>query len=104
MGTHFCEVNENVKAYKLGVHQHTPEIEQALERVGKGEEIRVTFSTHLIPMTRGIMCTMYAQLKEPKTTTEIIQFFEQFYASILLSESDRRELAQHQRSVWFQLL
>lgn len=80
LGTHFCEVNENVKAYKLGVHQHTPEIEQALERVGKGEKIRVTFSTHLIPMTRGIMCTMYAQLKESKTTAEIIQFFEQFYS------------------------
>lgn len=79
LGTHFCEVNENVKAYKLGVHQHTPEIEQALEWASKGKEIRVTFSTHLIPMTRGIMSTMYVQLKEPKTTQEMIQFYEEFY-------------------------
>lgn len=79
LGTHFCEVNENVKAYKLGAHQHIPEIEQVLEQVG-GEAIKVTFSTHLIPMTRGIMCTMYADLVEPKTTKDIIQFFQEFYA------------------------
>ena len=51
MNTHFSETNENVKAYKLGIHQHTPEIEQVLADVS-GESARITSSTHLLPMTR----------------------------------------------------
>lgn len=78
LGTHYCEVNESVKAYKLGAHQHTPEIEQTLAQVSH-EEMRVTFSPHLVPMTRGIMCTIYTNLKETKTTAEIIDFYQQFY-------------------------
>jgi N-acetyl-gamma-glutamyl-phosphate reductase len=78
LATHYVEINENVKAYKLGAHQHTPEIEQTLSDIHK-DKVTVTFSTHLVPMTRGIMCTMYAALTEPKQTSEIIEHYKAFY-------------------------
>ncbi|TLS36863.1 N-acetyl-gamma-glutamyl-phosphate reductase [Pseudalkalibacillus caeni] len=78
IGTHFAETNENLKAYKLGSHQHIPEIEQILH-TESGIQSNVTFSTHLVPMTRGIMCTMYADLQEHKSTGEIIDLYKQFY-------------------------
>lgn len=76
--THYSEINENVKAYKLGKHQHIPEIEQIVSQVGN-EHITVTFSTHLVPMTRGIMCTMYANLKEPINESKVISLYEDYY-------------------------
>ncbi|AST91610.1 N-acetyl-gamma-glutamyl-phosphate reductase [Sutcliffiella cohnii] len=76
--THYSEINENVKAYKLGKHQHIPEIEQIVSQIGN-ENITVTFSTHLVPMTRGIMCTMYANLKEPINESKVISLYEDYY-------------------------
>ncbi len=64
LGVHYAEVNENLSAYKINKHQHIPEIEQTLSEEA-GKEIITTFTTHLIPMTRGIMCTMYAKLIQP---------------------------------------
>ena len=61
---HYAEINENFLAYKINKHQHIPEIEMALSRVA-GKPITTTFTTHLTPMTRGIMCTMYATLATP---------------------------------------
>jgi N-acetyl-gamma-glutamyl-phosphate reductase len=55
----FSEVNESIKAYRVGDHQHTPEIEQALSRVG-GSDVNVTFIPHLVPITRGIYTTITA--------------------------------------------
>lgn len=78
LGTHFSETNENLKVYKLGAHQHIPEIEQILSSVGQ-KEVKITFSTHLVPMTRGIMCTMYTQLQEAKATQDIIDLYHSFY-------------------------
>lgn len=78
LSTHFSEVNENVKAYKIGKHQHIPEIEQFLSLEGN-EEINISFTTHLIPMTRGIMCTIYFQLTERKTTNELIELYSELY-------------------------
>ncbi len=78
LGTHYVEINENLKAYKLGAHQHIPEIEQTLSDIS-GSEIRVTFSTHLIPMTRGIMCTIYANMTDPFSTAEVIEKYQAFY-------------------------
>jgi N-acetyl-gamma-glutamyl-phosphate reductase len=75
---HFSEVNENFSAYKVNRHQHIPEIEQTLARVA-GEEITVTFTTHLVPMTRGIMTTMYANLREPRSEDELIALYRQYY-------------------------
>ncbi|MCD8509897.1 MAG: N-acetyl-gamma-glutamyl-phosphate reductase [Bacillus sp. (in: Bacteria)] len=83
LATHFSEVNESVKAYKLGAHQHIPEIEQFLQRETadpSNSPVQVTFSTHLIPMTRGLMCTVYFDLNEPKTTTELINFYTEVYS------------------------
>jgi N-acetyl-gamma-glutamyl-phosphate reductase len=61
LGTHYSEVNENLKAYKIGTHQHTPEIEFHLSR-NSGRDVRVSFTPHLVPMTRGILATCYLPL------------------------------------------
>ncbi|GGE29331.1 N-acetyl-gamma-glutamyl-phosphate reductase [Pullulanibacillus camelliae] len=79
-GNMYSEINESVKAYKLGAHQHIPEIEQGIEVIA-GSETHVTFSTHLMPMTRGIMCTIYAGLKEARSTQQIIEDYKEFYQS-----------------------
>ncbi|MCM3726375.1 N-acetyl-gamma-glutamyl-phosphate reductase [Neobacillus cucumis] len=76
--SHYSEINENIKAYKLGKHQHIPEIEQVLSDES-GNPITVTFTTHLVPMTRGIMCTMYVNLKEKISTKKVIDLYKQFY-------------------------
>ncbi|MFE7062596.1 N-acetyl-gamma-glutamyl-phosphate reductase [Sutcliffiella sp. NPDC057660] len=78
LGTHYGEINENMKAYKLGSHQHIPEIEQIIS-VLSGIQHPITFSTHLVPMTRGIMCTMYADLKVETTTEELLKQYEEYY-------------------------
>ncbi len=57
----FCEVNENIKAYGVATHRHTPEIEQELS-VAAGKDIRISFTPHLVPMNRGILVTAYADL------------------------------------------
>jgi len=62
MGTHFSEVNENVFAYGVDGHRHLPEITQELRRMRAGFEPSVLFQPHLIPMTRGILDTVYAEL------------------------------------------
>ncbi|MDQ0256962.1 N-acetyl-gamma-glutamyl-phosphate reductase [Evansella vedderi] len=81
LATHFSEVNENLKAYKLGAHQHIPEIEQYLQQESKEPNTQVTFSTHLIPMTRGLMCSIYFDLTEKKTTEELINFYTEVYSN-----------------------
>ncbi len=66
--THFPETSEGIRAYKAGgQHRHTPEIEQELSRVA-GEAIRVVFTPHLVPMTRGILATAYAIAVDEGTT------------------------------------
>lgn len=57
LGTHFGEVNENLRPYKIGAHRHAPEMEQALGEVRPGA--RIFFSPHLVPMTRGLLATCY---------------------------------------------
>jgi N-acetyl-gamma-glutamyl-phosphate reductase len=77
---HFPEVNENVSAYKIsGTHRHVSEIEQALSQVS-GREIHITFTPHLIPMSRGILATCYANLASPQQTTELLDLYRAFYA------------------------
>jgi N-acetyl-gamma-glutamyl-phosphate reductase len=75
---HYSEINENFLAYKINKHQHTPEIEQVLSRVA-GREVVTTFTTHLVPMTRGILCTIYAELKEKRTEDDLIGLYRQYY-------------------------
>ena len=61
----FCEVNENMKAYGVASHRHTPEIEEQLSYAA-GEAITINFTPHLVPMNRGILATEYASLKKVK--------------------------------------
>mgnify|MGYP001765507003 CR=1 FL=1 len=75
----YTELNENVRAYKPGTHQHVPEIEGALKAFA-GVRPTVSFIPHLVPLTRGIYATMHARLK-PGVTAEAAQAaYEQFYA------------------------
>jgi N-acetyl-gamma-glutamyl-phosphate reductase len=75
---HFSEINENFKAYKINKHQHTPEIEQTLTRAA-GRPVTVTFTPHLVPMTRGILCTTYATMTEARADDDFVELYRQFY-------------------------
>lgn len=75
----FVEVNESVKAYKVGVHQHTPEIKTTLEAI-TGKNIALTFVPHLLPITRGIYTSIFAPLKKQTTQTEILAAYQKYYA------------------------
>ncbi|MCK9909661.1 N-acetyl-gamma-glutamyl-phosphate reductase, partial [Microbacteriaceae bacterium K1510] len=66
LGVHYSEINESISAYKVAHHQHTPEIEQELGRQS-GEEPLIQFTPHLVPMTRGILVTAYASLRQSVT-------------------------------------
>lgn len=74
----YCEVNEGFKAYGIGVHRHTPEIEQELSLIA-GKSIIVNFTPHLVPMDRGIISTIYAKLKKEVDTAEVISIYKQKY-------------------------
>ena len=60
--THYCECNENVEAYSVGGHRHSPEIEHILS-IKTNQKVSIQFVPHLIPMNRGILCTVYAKPK-----------------------------------------
>lgn len=74
----YSEVNENLKAYKVGNHQHIPEIEQELGRIKK-EKVQVTFIPHLVPMTRGILVTIYAKQNQEIDREDILRYYKEFY-------------------------
>ena len=76
----FCEVNENIKAYGVTTHRHTPEIEEQLSYVA-GQEIKINFTPHLVPMNRGILVTAYANLKEKCDYDTIKAAYDKFYAN-----------------------
>ncbi|SEN63728.1 N-acetyl-gamma-glutamyl-phosphate reductase [Paenibacillus sophorae] len=78
VGVHYAEVNENFKAYKINKHQHIPEIEQALTEIA-GEAVTVTFTTHLVPMTRGIMTTIYAGMTGDYSEQDFIELYRSYY-------------------------
>lgn len=75
----YCEVDEALKAYKVCEHRHTPEIEEHLSLLA-GKEIKVTFTPHLVPMSRGILSTIYANLNKNVSTEEVIDQYKRFYA------------------------
>ncbi len=78
VGTLFCEVDEGFKAYKVGQHRHTPEMEQEISILA-GSNVRITFTPHLLPITRGILSTIYATLQKDVTTAELIDLYRAFY-------------------------
>ena len=80
----YCEVNENIKAYGVATHRHTPEIEEQLGYAA-GKEILVNFTPHLVPMNRGILVTEYATLTKKAdgslpTYEEIKAVYDKYYA------------------------
>lgn len=76
----FCEVNENMKAYGVATHRHTPEIEEQLG-YACGEKITINFTPHLVPMNRGILATAYASLKKDVTYEEVKAIYDKYYAN-----------------------
>jgi N-acetyl-gamma-glutamyl-phosphate reductase len=74
----FSEVNENFKAYNVGVHRHTPEIEQELGEIARGQ-VTVFFAPHLVPMSRGILSTIYVELKKPLDHEQLAKLYGDFY-------------------------
>lgn len=79
----FCEVNENMKAYGVASHRHTPEIEEQLGYAA-GEEIVINFTPHLVPMNRGILVTEYAKLNKKADGTyptydEVKAVYDKYY-------------------------
>ena len=66
----FCEVNENMKAYSVGNHRHTPEIEEQLGYAA-GKKLTLSFTPHLVPMNRGILATAYASLTKAVSYEEV---------------------------------
>jgi N-acetyl-gamma-glutamyl-phosphate reductase len=74
----YCEVNENIKAYGVTTHRHTPEIEEQLSYAAE-EEIKLSFTPHLVPMNRGILVTAYADLKPNIAAEEIKAAYEKYY-------------------------
>src|SRR6266566_6370828 len=93
LATHYAEANEDVSAYSLSGHRHLPEITQELEAAAQTGghaamgPLRITFIPHLMPMTRGILATCYADLSQHRTgnavptTAEICSLYEHYYAN-----------------------
>lgn len=75
---HFAECNESVRAYSVGSHRHIPEIEQEVGRLA-GEQIKVVFTPHLIPMSRGILSTIYLSPIGVETTEGVLDLYREFY-------------------------
>ena len=75
----FCEVNENMKAYGVATHRHTPEIEEQLGYAA-GQPIVLNFTPHLVPMNRGILVTAYASLKDKLSYEEVKAAYDKYYA------------------------
>ncbi|MHB1393736.1 MAG: N-acetyl-gamma-glutamyl-phosphate reductase [Clostridia bacterium] len=74
----FCECGESVKAYNVAAHRHTPEIEQQLSDVA-GDKIVLSFTPHLIPMSRGILATCYGNLKKSISQNELYDLYRSYY-------------------------
>ncbi|SCP97107.1 N-acetyl-gamma-glutamyl-phosphate reductase [Anaerobium acetethylicum] len=76
----YCEVNENIKAYGVAVHRHTPEIEEQLGYAA-GADVKINFTPHLVPMNRGILITAYASLNKKATYEEVKAAYDKYYGS-----------------------
>ena len=76
----YCEVNENIKAYGVANHRHTPEIEEQLSYAA-GQPVLINFTPHLVPMNRGILITAYASLKKEVSYEEVKAAYDKYYAN-----------------------
>lgn len=77
--THYCFCDENVSSYKVGgVHQHIPEMEQEMGKIAK-TEVKLSFTPHLAPFSRGIYSTLYCKLKKDVSTDKLLKVLSDFY-------------------------
>jgi N-acetyl-gamma-glutamyl-phosphate reductase len=77
-GSHFSSANESVKPYKVGSHRHTPEIAQTLSAIA-GSPVSVCFAPHLVPMTRGLLSTVYLQAADRLTSADVVDAYRARY-------------------------
>ncbi|MFQ9403524.1 MAG: N-acetyl-gamma-glutamyl-phosphate reductase [Eubacterium sp.] len=75
----FCEVNESMKAYGVGTHRHTPEIEEQLGYACGRDDLQLIFTPHLVPMNRGILVTAYANLAKDVTYEDVKAAYDKYY-------------------------
>ncbi|MCI9552627.1 MAG: N-acetyl-gamma-glutamyl-phosphate reductase [Acutalibacter sp.] len=75
---HYPELNESFTAYKVAAHRHTPEIEQTVAKL-TGQDVKLTFVSHLLPINRGILATCYARLKPGVTSEQLREAYETQY-------------------------
>ena len=78
MDSLYCEVKENIKAYGVGTHRHTPEIEEQLSYAA-GRPVTISFTPHLVPMNRGILVTAYGSLTKEVTYEEVRAVYDKYY-------------------------
>lgn len=78
-GTHYPTVNESLQPYKVGSHRHTPEIEQGLA-VAAGRSMRAVFTPHLVPMSRGLLSTVYLDAVDGLSSAQLIEVYRERYA------------------------
>ncbi len=77
--TPFCEVHESFKAYKVAEHRHNPEMEEVLSREA-GKSVNLTFIPHLVPMSRGMLTTIYARTAKKVSVKDLQECIESFYS------------------------
>jgi len=78
LSTLYCEVNDGFRAYKVAEHRHTPEMEQELGGLA-GAPVTISFTPHLVPMSRGILATLYGRLSRPAAAADLQDLYADFY-------------------------
>ncbi|MCP3871692.1 MAG: N-acetyl-gamma-glutamyl-phosphate reductase [Desulfobacteraceae bacterium] len=78
LSTHYCEVNESFTPYKVGSHRHTPEINEILSFHSQ-QSVSITFVPHLLPLTRGMLSTIYVQAKNTASENKIRELYNSYY-------------------------
>ncbi len=79
VGTLFCEIHDSFRAYGLPTHRHTPEIEQEISLLA-GSDVTVSFNTHILPIDRGILSTIYTRLRDGVDINAVRAAYENYYA------------------------
>ncbi|MCP3955046.1 MAG: N-acetyl-gamma-glutamyl-phosphate reductase [Desulfobacterales bacterium] len=103
LAAHFCEVHESFKAYKVAEHRHAPEMNAVLSAT-VGAPVHITFVPHLVPMSRGMQTTVYADLKEKVTADDILNCLATFYRDrpfMRICPTDRTPDSAHVRGTNF---
>lgn len=99
VGTLFCEVSDGFRPYNVGAHRHTPEIEQEIN-VFTRSNVKINFTPHLLPISRGILSTVYGQVRDSVTVDQISQCYQEMYgeeAFIRLLPQDSYPATQYVR-------